>query len=117
MTITDVAEICHEANRIYCLIIGEISQPLWASAPVWQKESEVKGVQFHLDHPDARPSASHESWLKEKREIGWVYGPVKDPEKKLHPCCVPYEELPKEQQAKDYLFTAIVNGLRSFVTV
>ena len=51
---------------------------------------------------------SHESWLAEKRATGWKYGPVKDPEKKEHPCCVPYAELPAAQQAKDRLFTGTV---------
>jgi hypothetical protein len=36
---------------------------------------------------------------------------VKDPEKKEHPCFVPYESLPAEQQAKDHLFKGIVAAL------
>jgi len=66
------------------------------------------------------PSASHDSWLMQKRDDGWSYGPVKDPEKKQHPCFVPYEELPVEQRLKDYLFGAVVkayfNALEEIVT-
>jgi len=43
--------------------------------------------------------------------LGWKYGAVKDADKKEHPCFVPYEELPKEQQAKDHLFKATVSAL------
>jgi hypothetical protein len=57
-----------------------------------------------------RPEQSHESWWAEKQRTGWTYGPVKDAEKKTHPCCVPYAELPREQQRKDALFFAIVKA-------
>ena len=31
--------------------------------------------------------------------------------KKEHPCFVPYEELPTEQKAKDFLFRGVVHAL------
>jgi RyR domain len=71
----------------------------------------VNGVHFHIMNPDAGPSASHDSWLEQKRAEGWAYGPVKDPEAKLHPCFVPYDDLPAEQKAKDYIYSAVVKGL------
>lgn len=46
-----------------------------------------------------------------ERAAGWKYGPVKDPERKEHPCFVPYDGLPPEQRAKDYLFRAVVHQL------
>ena len=111
----DIAAICHEANRMYCLTIGDTSQPDWMQAPEWQKKSAIDGVQFHLDNPNASPSASHESWLKQKEEDGWKYGPVKDADKKEHPCFVPYDQLPEEQRAKDYLFKGICDQLLPFL--
>src|SRR6185369_12133527 len=77
----------------------------------WQRDSAVMGVEFNLQNPDAPASASHDSWLKQKKEEGWRYGPVKNAEEKTHPCYVPYEELPAEQQAKDHLFKSIVAAL------
>jgi hypothetical protein len=108
-----IARICHEVNRAYCQSIGDFSQPSWDEAPEWQKSSAVNGVQFHIDNPDAPPSASHDSWLKQKAEEGWKYGAVKNPETKEHPCFVPYEQLPVEQRAKDFIFTSIVNELKA----
>jgi hypothetical protein len=105
----EIAAVCHEANRAYCESIGDLSQKPWCDADQWQRESAVKGVRFIIDNPGASPSATHESWLEEKRRDGWVYGPVKDVALKVHPCCVPYESLPVEQRAKDYIFSAIVN--------
>lgn len=114
MNIADIAKVVHEMNRAYCMSIGDHSQPSWEDAPEWQKSSAINGVQFHLDNPSAGPSASHESWLKQKEEEGWKYGPVKNPEIKEHPCFVPYEQLPTEQKSKDYLFKQVIESLKPF---
>jgi len=111
MNIDSIAQVCHEANRAYCQTIGDNSQQPWDAAPQWQRDSAKKGVEFCLANPDAPPSANHDSWLKVKLAEGWVYGPVKDPEKKEHPCMVPYVQLPVEQQRKDALFKAVVAAL------
>ena len=109
----EIARVAHEINRAYCQALGDNTQPAWEDAPDWQRSSAINGVEFHKANPDAGPDYSHISWLKEKTEAGWKYGPVKDPLKKEHPCCVPYENLPIEQQAKDYLFRAVVHSLQS----
>ncbi len=110
--VSGIAKVCHETNRAYCSTIGDNSQPSWDEAPDWQKLSALKGVAFHLGNPEATAAASHESWLAEKQATGWKYGPAKDPEKKEHPCFVPFDQLPKNQQAKDKLFKAVVDALR-----
>ena len=106
-----IARVAHEINRAYCQALGDNSQPVWENAPYWQRISAINGVAFHRTNPDASPSHSHEEWLKEKKATGWKYGPIKDPDKKEHPCFVPYDELPVEQKAKDYLFRATVHAL------
>lgn len=111
MNVERVARVCHEVNRSYCLALGDTSQVHWEEAPQWQRDSAIQGVQFIVDNPKAGPSASHESWLKQKQLEGWSYGEVKDVEKKQHPCYVTYEELPVEQKAKDYIFGTIVRSL------
>lgn len=115
MDVTQVAKICHEANRAYCQTLGDDSQPHWEAAPEWQKNSAMQGVEFHLATlrrgSKPIPSLSHENWLKQKRDEGWKFGPVKDPAKKEHPCFVPYDELPLEQKLKDYIFCAIVEAV------
>lgn len=115
MTETDIAKVAHEINKSYCESIGDHSQPDWENAPDWQKSSAINGVKFHLDNPNATPSASHESWLKQKTEEGWKYGLVKDAEKKEHPCFLPYDKLPTEQKSKDYLFRQIIHSLKKFL--
>lgn len=110
-----IARIAHEANAAFCRGMGDDSQPSWDDAPRWQRDSALLGVAFNLAHPEASPAASHDSWLEQKRLDGWSWGPVKDVATKAHPCFLPYDQLPPEQQAKDHLFKAIVAAFRPFV--
>lgn len=112
ITIEQIAKVCHQTNKAYCEQLGDTTQLDWDKVPEWQRVSAIKGVEYKLNNPDAKPSDSHNSWLEEKRNTGWTYGPIKDPEKKQHPCFIPYEGLPLEQQVKDFLFIAVVNNLK-----
>lgn len=106
----DIAQVCHDANASWCRVMGDNSQPSWESAPEWQRNSAIVGVKFHISSPDAKASSSHESWVKQKVSDGWKYGPEKDPDKKEHPCIVPFESLPFNQKIKDFIFRAIVHA-------
>lgn len=112
MTPENIAMAAHEVNRAYCASLGDDSQAPWADAPEWQQASALAGVKMHLANPDATPENSHESWLAAKQADGWKYGPVKDAEKKEHPCFMPYADLPAEQKTKDYLFRGVVHALK-----
>lgn len=107
-----IARIAHEVNREWCAYNGDTSQPSWAEAPEWQRSSAVNGVAFHRVNPGAGDSASHDSWMAEKVAAGWVYGEVKAPDANppTHPCIVPFDQLPREQQFKDRLFRTIVHA-------
>lgn len=110
--VVDIAFMCHQANKEWCLVNGDDSQKDWIHAEDWQRESAIAGVEFKLNNPDAKEDAQHNAWMKDKVDAGWVYGEVKDAEKKTHPCIVPFNELPEFQQKKDALFCAIVNSLK-----
>lgn len=107
-----IAYVCHQANKAWCQSEGDESQTDWAFAEQWQRDSAIKGVKFRLENPEAGPDAQHNAWSADKIADGWVYGEVKDAEKKTHPCLVPFEELPLFQQKKDKLFSAIVDALK-----
>lgn len=111
LSVEAIAKVCHETNRAYCAVLGDNSQLPWEDAPEWQRNSAIMGVTFCMENPGSGASASHASWYAVKEKEGWKYGPVKDVDKKEHPCMVPYDELPEEQKMKDYLFVAIVRTL------
>lgn len=111
--IIGIAQVVHAINAAYCKAMDDDTQVEWADAPEWQQQSAIAGVEMHLANPDATPEQSHESWLKQKLDEGWVYGETKDAEAKQHPCCIPYAELPVEQKAKDYIFRAAVHAAKA----
>lgn len=115
MNVQNIAALAHAINAAYCAAIGDDTQTDWDNAPEWQKASAIAGVEMHLANPDATPEQSHESWLEQKLNEGWVYGEVKDTEAKVHPCCLPYDELPIEQKAKDYIFRATVHAASTLI--
>lgn len=113
--VENIARICHEANRALCETIDDKSQIEWTEAPDWQHTSARHGVIFHLTGEHG-PAASHIAWREQKIADGWKYGEKKDIVAKTHPCIVPYEQLPEEQQMKDKLFRAIVHVFKAELT-
>jgi hypothetical protein len=109
--VDQIAQVCHEANAAYCRTIGDTSQPAWNDAPEWQRKSAVTGVLGIAEGRITAPGDSHVSWLAEKEADGWKYGPTKNADAKEHPCMVPFDQLPREQQVKDHLFFAIASTL------
>jgi len=109
------AQMAHELNRAYCKTIGDESHQPWCNAPDWQRESAIEGVELHFAKP-CTPQESHAAWLRKKLHDGWVYGEAKDTEKKTHPCCVAYDELPEKQKVKDYLFRGVCRAVLEMVT-
>lgn len=106
-----IARVAHELNRAYCAALGDHSQRPWEEAPEWQRDSAIDGVLKIQSGHIVGPYTSHQNWMDDKRIDGWTYGPVKDPSAKTHPCMVPFDELPVEQQVKDHLFFNTVKTL------
>lgn len=112
MKAIQIAAIAHAINSAYCLAIGDKVAPPFTEFPEDMQQGILAGVQLHIDKPDTTPEQSHEFWLADKLANGWTYGEEKDFEKKTHPCCRPYAELPESQKVKDYLFRAAVHALK-----
>lgn len=82
MTIEYIAKNVHNANCVYCEAHGDFVDPEWNELSEERRQSRLAE--------------------------GWVYGPVKDPEAKTHPCLVAYDQLPEAQRYKDKLFASNV---------
>ena len=114
-SITEIAEIAHEANRTYCESLGDYSQSQWNYCDQWQRNSAMDSVRAIKNGLVKKPEESHENWLNLKEDEGWIYGEKKNTDisvgKLTHPCMVPFDKLPEEQQMKDHLFYNIVTTL------
>lgn len=107
--ILQIANTCHEANRVLQAHFGDEVSPPWHDAPGDIQRSAMMGV--HRVMQGQGPRELHESWMESKIAEGWKYGLKKDYNKKTHPCIVPYDELPDDQKIKDDMFLAVVKSL------
>lgn len=103
-----LGEAAHETCRLFGYAIDQIIPP-WNSIPHEMRKSVIAGVHGVL--AGDTPEESHERWVLGKLEDGWVYGEVKDADKKTHPCLVSYDKLPERDRAKDHIFTTVVRTL------
>jgi hypothetical protein len=107
-----IAKTCHQANKEWCEFNGDFYQKNWGDAEEWQRQSAIKGVEFRLDNPNLGHDAQHNNWLKDKVADGWVWGEVKDPIARTHPCIIDWASLPPVQMKKDVIFCAIVDAFK-----
>ena len=114
-SINEISRIAYEAIRIYDQTLGDYSKATWSACEQWERDTVINGVTAIEKGIVIVPKDSHESWMKEKYDKGWVYGPVKNTDiaigKLTHPCLVPFEKLSDEQRTKDYLFFFITKVL------
>ena len=52
---------------------------------------------------------AHDSWMKKYFEMGWKYGDRYDPENRVHPDLVPYDDLDPKEKIKDEVFLRLVS--------
>ena len=69
------------------------------AAPEGDANREVH--EFPAALTEALARQEHESWMAERSDNGWKYGPEKDVKKKISPYLVPYEELPEDVRQMD----------------
>ena len=65
---------------------------------------DTSGVQLPreiLEVAEQLAKNTHETWAAQRMAEGWTYGIQRDDVKKLHPCLIPYEELPESEKEYD----------------
>ena len=95
--------IAHFRHQCWCSYQLGARQPFNPVINADQLESLMDGVEYQLAHPDTTPEENHGNWMKMKIKQGWVYGPVKDFDKKTHPDLLPYKDLPEIERLKDQM--------------
>ena len=58
-------------------------------------------INFSDDEIEDLAKAEHKRWMDERIAAEWVYGPVKDVEKKTNPSLVDWADLPDPERDKD----------------
>ncbi len=106
----EIAKICHQVNREYCINEQLEAPPKWEDLPENIQESIVAGVATVISDPKVKPSEMHQKWCDYKEKEGWKYALNKDLKLKTHPNLVPFDKLPKLEQGKDKLFIRTVKA-------
>jgi serine phosphatase RsbU (regulator of sigma subunit) len=72
-----------------------------------------KPITLHLSQHEVETMArvEHIRWGWDKRLNGWVYGKIKDNEKKTHPGLLPYEILSESEKEKDRELVRLIPAL------
>lgn len=61
---------------------------------------------FEPEEVEILARLEHVRWIEERLRHGWIYGAVRDDERRIHPDLVPYDEL--TERSKDYDRQAVV---------
>lgn len=106
-----IAAIAYSLLRTYRMALGEPGGPAWEAAPDTLKQKALMQVDFVRGEAEP-PTAEllHRRWVSAKMIDGWKQGPRSDA-LKLHPHMVPFDKLPRDQQAKGELFLSMVHLL------
>ena len=110
-------EFVYEAARLQAIAV---------SAPVvpasWATREEPFRAQFRdvverQCGPDrkADPRELHEDWVRAYQAMGWAYGLVYDPQRRLHPDLVAYDYLEPRERDKDAVFVALCEIARQWI--
>ena len=78
-----------------------MSEPSLPYEPTPLDTSNVKLTPDVLQLTELLARNAHEIWARQRLQDGWRYGPRRDDARKLHPCLVPYDELPESEKVYD----------------
>ena len=109
-----ILTVVHNANAVLKKINGEKHEELadMESARRAGMKAAIKNALI----TDTTPEQSHINWLAAQEALGYKYGVSIDRINLLHPCMVPYDQLPEAQKLKDDLFMSIINSFRGVYT-
>jgi serine phosphatase RsbU (regulator of sigma subunit) len=72
-----------------------------------------ESITLHLNQAEIEAMAKieHDRWSWDKRLNGWIFGNIKDNQKKTHPGLIPYEDLNESEKEKDRELVRLIPAL------
>jgi len=108
----DIARLVVNTNADYSLALGEQAVTYWDATSPEVRASIIRGIISALRY-DPTPAQNHQNFIDDRTKEGWTYGPEKNAEAKTHPDMIPFEQLPADQKAKNFIFLSLVKSLKS----
>ncbi len=106
----EIARVAYAANCTLNHMTGE-DYPAWEDAQEVVRQFSIAAVKLQMLHPDWTPEHLHDHWMQDRLNNGWTYGPKRNFKLKTHPSLVPFNRLTPVEQAKDAMFSSIVQSL------
>ena len=112
------ARFVYEATRLHAVALGcPVIPAKWSEREADFREQFLDLITGLCDGTRSfmNPKEAHDSWWKKYEKMGWVYGEVYDPENRVHPDMVPYEDLDPKEKVKDEVFVRMVEIARDCI--
>ena len=102
--LVDWAELPEHLQQMNRDAARDVAEKLAVLGFVLSQEA-AGGTAVTIDPTDPRverlAKREHERWLRREIKTGWRYGDPRDDVRRLHPCVLPWEELPEDVRDKD----------------
>ncbi len=111
------AMFIYEAARLQAAAIGApvIPEPWTEREPAFRTQMlDVIEMMCGPNHKDS-PEELHDDWVRAYEQMGWTYGPTRDPMTRTHPDMVPYADLGHAEQIKDQVFILLCQIARETI--
>lgn len=124
MKISELAKIYFAAEHAYLEATGNPRLLDWDHMPQWWQDEVVKTVTRLLAFVRACPVKdditfvayeAHKEWKTDLEAKGWVLGNGRNRGDKVEPLLMDFYDLPRNEQYRQYMLTAIVDSLRNYV--
>ena len=114
LTAKDIAKILHgltcQIRRYDNTIVDK-----WEDLSEEFKELSYNAVREVYSTPQRSPEELHNLWMGPKLKDGWKLGDH-NIELKMHPCLVPFSDLPPSEICKDLIWHHVTEAFRPFYT-
>jgi hypothetical protein len=88
----------------------------WSEREQDFKDQFLKVIERQMgDERSNSPAELHGSWMQAYLDRGWKYGEKYDPENRIHPDLVPYDNLGQLEKDKDSVFIVLCEIARQWI--